>query len=886
MFKDAPNSYKDPYWASLAADTESKLKLPSGLLQSILLNGEKSNANQVSEANAKTPFQVIPSTRDAVLKKYGVDAYLSPENAAEAAGLLLKESLDRNKGDILAAAGEYHGGTNRDNWGPRTKAYISRVAAGVQQTPQSGSAAQNLGSTFQKALAQSGIEKDTSGSIANIYKAYAAGKMTPEEAADFEQDVSSGVLMLPRGATLKNQSAQQTQTLNPGIVDAYNTGKMTRQEMMDLESDIASGFVVAPPSLKLAKTEPLGMIGSIKEAFTGQERKTELSESLPDWASMPELNSFSMASFKSAIGTMASSPEETVKVIKANFPGVEVNQDAKGNYILKSSIDGQPYAIKPGAQVSDIPRALGTLAAFTPTGRATSLAGMAAGAGATQAAIEATQAATGGEFNPSEIATSAALAPVLPAVARGAMAAKAPIQNLATRVMGGGAQAPLTNAQQVVKEAEKSGVRVLTTDVRPPETFVGRSVQRLSEGIPVAGTGNIRAAQQSERVASVKNLLSEFGADDAAKASDNVMKDLASKRAADLSKYADLKKEVINRLDEAGAVPVNRAMAAIDDEISRLQSMKTEAVAPVIARLDDFKQSIQGQGLKNVEELRKQLGESFKSPDLVSVRNVSEKATSKIYGALREDMSDFIKSTGDRRDLTKWSVANKRLSEMAGELNMGALKSTLARGDATPEVVNNMLFSKKASELQALYRGLTPNGRSNARAAILAKAADDSISIAPGGEAVVSPDRFLNNVRKLDPSIKAFFSGDEFKKVEGLARVLAATKRAGEAAASPPTGVQAVPFVAGSFLTDALGGFGAATTSAVTVGLLSRAMESAPVRNLLIQLPKTAKGSARESAMVQKVMAEAQKAIAAASKGRAAAQTLPATNQFLQEPKQ
>lgn len=124
--------YSSPYYADLTASVEEKLGLPPGLLHSIVTRGERSNADQVSEAGAKTVFQVIPATRDAILKKYGIDAYLSPENAAEAAGLLLRESLKRNDGDVAAAVGEYHGGTDRKNWGPRTQAYIGRVTTGLK----------------------------------------------------------------------------------------------------------------------------------------------------------------------------------------------------------------------------------------------------------------------------------------------------------------------------------------------------------------------------------------------------------------------------------------------------------------------------------------------------------------------------------------------------------------------------------------------------------------------------------------------------------------------------------------------------------------------------------------------------------------------------------
>ena len=130
--QQVPTSYKDPFWSDLAANTEQKLGLPSGLLVSVLTRGERSNADQVSEAGARTPFQIIPATRKAVLDKYGIDAYLNPQTAAEAAGLLLKESLDRNQGNIVLAAAEYHGGTDPKNWGPRTKAYMQRVSQGVR----------------------------------------------------------------------------------------------------------------------------------------------------------------------------------------------------------------------------------------------------------------------------------------------------------------------------------------------------------------------------------------------------------------------------------------------------------------------------------------------------------------------------------------------------------------------------------------------------------------------------------------------------------------------------------------------------------------------------------------------------------------------------------
>ena len=427
--QQTPTSYKDPFWSDLAAGTEQKLGLPQGLLVSVLTRGERSNADQVSEAGAKTPFQIIPATRQAVLKKYGVDAYLSPENSAEAAGLLLKESLDRNKGDIKLAAAEYHGGTNPANWGPRTRAYIDRVSQGVrdlspQRAPVQAPTIAEGGttSTFQRALGASSMAAVPPDAIARVYQAYSSGQMTPEESAEFEADVRGGTLMLPRGAALRGEQPQGARPTTPelpaAVLEAYSTGRMTREEMMELERDVSSGMAKVPTGFAIKKTEPMGIVGGIREAITGTERATPTTQALPDYAAMPELNTFSMASFKSALGTMISSPEETIQIIKSNYPGVQVTQDEKGNFVLQSSIDGQFYAIKPGFQVSDIPRAVGAVAAFTPAGRAVTIPGAIATSAGTQAVIEATQAGAGGRFDTGEVALAGALGGAGQAVTR------------------------------------------------------------------------------------------------------------------------------------------------------------------------------------------------------------------------------------------------------------------------------------------------------------------------------------------------------------------------------------------------------------------------------------------------------------------------------------
>lgn len=409
-------------------------------------------------------------------------------------------------------------------------------------------------------------------------------------------------------------------------------------------------------------------------------------------------------------------------------------------------------------------------------------------------------------------------------------------------------------------EAERAGVRVLTSDISPPKTFISKTMQAAGERIPIAGTGPVRQAQQAERIDAVKNLLTEYGAGDVSELSGAVMKDLSKRRSADLSKYSGLKRDVIERLSAAGEVPVPNTINAIDNEIERLQGLKTENVSNVISVLKDWKNSIQGQNISNVEELRKMVGESFKSPDLATIRGVGEKSLSSIYPQLREDMKNFIKANGDRRDFDKWMIANKRLSETADDLKNASLKSVLMKGDVTPEVVQNLLFSSKPSDIKTLYSKLSGEGRAAARAAILSKAAKDS-SIDFAGETIVSPDKFANSVKKLGESVGVFFSGDDLQRVKGLTKVINITKRAGEAAAFPVTGAQ--NWLSG-ILGISAGAYGGGVTGALTsaavlggVGGMARVYESQAVRNLLLKMSKTKPGSADEMEIAKRLFATA-----------------------------
>lgn len=428
---------------------------------------------------------------------------------------------------------------------------------------------------------------------------------------------------------------------------------------------------------------------------------------------------------------------------------------------------------------------------------------------------------------------------------------------LAGGILGAGAIGTKATPRPIpagLAEAEKRGVRVLTTDVIPPESAMAKSAQSVSEKT-ILGTGKSRALQQQERKAAIVKTLEDYGVETQtptgaqAPVADKVTEDLIKRRSGLLTRMTGMKKDVINRLDNKGAVPVDKTMATIDDEITRLKDISETGYAPAIKFLEEFKTDIAGKTMTNIEGNRKLLGKRFVAPELTAVRDEGEKSVAKIYQSLREDMGDFIKQNGDPKDFNKWKVANKKLSAMADEIDEGKLKSLLKTGEDTPENIKGMLFSRKPSEVRRVYNQLTPRGKSYARTAVL-----QEVAAKAGGIEQISPEKFKTAVQKMGESIGVVFKGEDLRELEGLQRALNLTRRGGEAGVMTPTGMQTLPFVGGAVLADIFGSYGAALVSGGTIGVGARVLESAPVRNLLLKIPKYSKGSPEEAAAVKRLM--------------------------------
>lgn len=408
-------------------------------------------------------------------------------------------------------------------------------------------------------------------------------------------------------------------------------------------------------------------------------------------------------------------------------------------------------------------------------------------------------------------------------------------------------------AQQAIKFADSADVPIYTTDLIKPNSRVGRAAQTTAENIPFVGTSSMRANQQEARSQLVDEFASRFGEYDPS----IVVGSLKSKSSG-------IRRAAGNRLEQvqsamAGVnIQPNRAIQQIDKEIADLQKLGGAADTETISKLkvyrDELSRNAGASGpmamdLSQLSALRSQFRQDVKG-ERQALINRSEAAVNRVYSAMTGDIDNAIGTNLGNDTLRRYKQANAIYADEANKLQNTRLKNVLMKGDLTPEVVNNMLFSKNKSEVQNLYNSVGQIGRAQMRNGIIGKAMEKS-----GG----SPDQFLRQVNMLSNQTGIAFKGRDAAYLKGLKNYLDATNRAGQAGVTTPTGQQAIPFVAAAaaIANPKLAAIGGGYS------ILSRLYESEIGRNSVLKLANTPRGSTA----FEKALSDVQRALNAASQG-------------------
>ena len=410
------------------------------------------------------------------------------------------------------------------------------------------------------------------------------------------------------------------------------------------------------------------------------------------------------------------------------------------------------------------------------------------------------------------------------------------VKNAFTRA--GGAENEIANAvnpAELIAAGKQNNVRVMTSDAFPPKTAVGKTLRMIGENIPFIGTGGTRAAQQTERAAAVSRFAKEFEVEGGTV--DGVTKNLLKTRGKQIETLTTAKNAVIESVP--GTVQTSNTLAAIDNKIAELTARNTETSRELAGVLKGMRKDFEGKTLPQLEAMRvDELSSAFKAEGMARIRDLGEKTMRSLYTPLKEDMGAFIKANGKPGDFNKWSMANKKLSDMMGDLKSSKFKSTLNNGATTPEEARKLLFSQTPSDVQRLVKELSPKGQAKARSAVVSEALSKATDDASG---MVSPEKFLTAINALKPSTEALFKGEHGERLDGLVTFLGGTRRAAQTNAEIPNGLQATRFgvAGGAVVNPKLG---------VPAGLLARAYESPVVRDLLVRLGRAKAGSPAEAA--------------------------------------
>ncbi|EMF9804939.1 lytic transglycosylase domain-containing protein [Salmonella enterica] len=408
-------------------------------------------------------------------------------------------------------------------------------------------------------------------------------------------------------------------------------------------------------------------------------------------------------------------------------------------------------------------------------------------------------------------------------------------------------------AQQAIQFANAADVPLHTTDVLQPNSRVGRMAQTTAENIPFAGTSTMRANQQEARSQLVDEFASRFGEYDP-----SIVVGSLKAKSSGIRRAAGNRLEQVQNAMAGVNIQPSRAIQQIDNEIADLQKLGGAADNETISKLkiyrDELSRNAGASGpmamdLQQLSALRSQFRQDVKG-ERQALINRSEAAVNRVYNSMTGDIDSAIGQNLGNDTLRRYKQANAIYADEANKLQNTRLKNVIMKGDLTPEVVNNMLFSKNKSEVQNLYRSVGQVGRAQMRNGIIGKAMEKS-----GG----SPDQFLRQVNLMSNQTGIAFKGRDAAYLKGLKNYLESTKRAGQAGVTTPTGQQTIPFILG---------IGSATNPALVgagggYGLLARLYESEPARNAMLRLANTPRGSTA----FEKALAEVERAVNSVAQG-------------------
>lgn len=399
---------------------------------------------------------------------------------------------------------------------------------------------------------------------------------------------------------------------------------------------------------------------------------------------------------------------------------------------------------------------------------------------------------------------------------------------------------------KTIANAESMGITPMTSDLIKPGNALTRGIQQSGEGA-ILGTGAKREAQQAARSDAVSNYLSKFGEYNA----DDVVKSLTSTLKGRREVSGKVLEDITQKMGST-PVPTSNAVTAIDDSLAKLNRLGTSADKNLVSTLENLKAELSNPSINF--DLLKQHRTAFRSNvqgDAMVFPNQAKAITNSIENAMSRDLKSAVGKTLGTQDAARYIKANSDYSNIYNKVLNKRIATKLndATNQATPELINSVVYSRNASDIKRIWPALDSKGKDAMRAAYVSKIAE---------KAGDSPAKFITEVNKLKRQAggeiyNTVFNGQHMKELNALHDVLRETARADTAGVVTQTGQSLANNIR---LGAGLFSGGTSIGGEAGFGLMMRLYESKPARNMLLRLANTKPGTpAYERALNQAVTA-------------------------------
>ncbi|MDJ4946853.1 DNA transfer protein [Salmonella enterica] len=386
---------------------------------------------------------------------------------------------------------------------------------------------------------------------------------------------------------------------------------------------------------------------------------------------------------------------------------------------------------------------------------------------------------------------------------------------------------------KTIANAESMGITPMTSDLIKPGNALTRGIQQSGEGA-ILGTGAKREAQQAARSDAVSNYLNKFGEYNA----DDVVKSLTSTLKGRREVAGKVLEDITQKMGST-PVPTSNAVTAIDDSLAKLNRLGTSADKNLVSTLENLKAELSNPSIDF--DLLKQHRTAFRSNvqgDAMVFPNQAKAITNSIENAMSRDLKSAVGKTLGAQDAARYIKANSDYSNIYNKVLNKRIATKLndATNQATPELINSVVYSRNASDIKRIWPALDSIGKDAMRAAYISKIAE---------KAGDSPAKFITEVNKLKRQAggeiyNTVFNGQHMKELNALHDVLRETARADTAGVVTQTGQSLANNIR---LGAGLFSGGTSIGGEAGFGLMMRLYESKPARNILLRLANTKPGT-------------------------------------------